>query len=263
MKDIAQLVDALHKEDLQNEAHPSTFDKNESYDMLIVRFPVIAEELHAKSLGFIFTNTSSYLYEKETKSYKLLDELFMGPYKIIDKGVDKLLQSFIKYQESVSDMEEQLYTTNIQSHFLDSWLSVKLDILRVERILMRSATIIDEFISHYKSVDSFPLNHYMDILEHIERTQRSATLQLSKLDDLYSFYNAKSNDKMNRMIYILTIISAIFLPLNLVVGFFGMNTSGLPFSQGSLGTLFAVGVMIFLAMSTTLFVQKWRKQVEK
>jgi len=79
---------------------------------------------------------------------------------------------------------------------------------------------------------------------------RSATLQLSKLDYLHSFYNAKSNEKMNRILYILTIISAVFLPLNLVVGFFGMNTSGLPFTQVPLGTFYAVSIMISLFIIT-------------
>jgi magnesium transporter len=92
---------------------------------------------------------------------------------------------------------------------------------------------------------------------------RSATLQLSKLDYLYSFYNAKSNDKMNKMIYILTIISAIFLPLNLIVGFFGMNTTSLPFSSGNFGTHYVVTIMLSLIIITSVIVQIRRKKVER
>jgi magnesium transporter len=36
--------------------------------------------------------------------------------------------------------------------------------------------------------------------------------------------------------FIFTIISAVFLPLSLVTGFFGMNTGGLPFTEEN-GTL--------------------------
>jgi len=42
---------------------------------------------------------------------------------------------------------------------------------------------------------------------------------------------------MNNVMFILTILSAIFMPLTLVTGFFGMNTGGLPFVDDSDGTL--------------------------
>lgn len=71
-----------------------------------------------------------------------------------------------------------------------------------------------------KKKEGFPVNHYLDLHEHCERLYRSVALQLAKLDYLYNFYNTRTNEKMNRLIFFLTIISAIFLPLNLFVGFF-------------------------------------------
>ena len=263
MENIEQLIDALHLEDVRNEQHPSIFDENEEYDMLIVRIPVISNELSAKSLGFIITKEKSYIYHKEKQRFEELTGRFEGPYKLLDKLTDKILKSFVKYQDSVADMEELLYEDSYKTDFMNTWLGLKLEILRIERILLKAERTIDNFIDYYTDVPGFPMNNYIDIHEHIERTMRSATLQLSKLDYLYSFYNAKSNDKMNKMIYILTIISAIFLPLNLVVGFFGMNTSGLPFASGTAGTYYAVFLMISLAVITSAIVQVWRKKVEK
>lgn len=39
--------------------------------------------------------------------------------------------------------------------------------------------------------------------------------------------SAIKNEKMNQSLYFLSILSAIFLPLNLIVGFFGINTNDL------------------------------------
>jgi magnesium transporter len=263
MKNIEQLIDDLHFEDLRNELHPSFFDENEEYDMLIVRLPVIANELSVKSVGFIITENSSYHYNKREQKFEELTGRFEGPYKFINKIVDRMLKSFVKYQDSVSDMEEVLYEDNYGNDFINQWLVLKLEILRIERLLLRASISINELIEYYQDIPEFPMNHYIDLHEHIERIMRSSVLQLSKLDYLYSFYNAKSNDKMNKMIYILTIISAIFLPLNLVVGFFGMNTSGLPFAGGTAGTYYAISLMLTFAVVTSLIVFKWRKKVEK
>lgn len=262
MNNIQEIIDKLHLEDLKNELHPSNFDDNDEYNILIVRLPVITNELKTKSLGFIFTQHNSYYYDKEKDEFKEFDNVFTSIYSIIDKAVDRVLRSFIKYHESISDMEESLYANNTNKDFLNSWLEIKLEVLRIERILTRTTNTMDEFIEFYQNTENFPINKYMDIHEHLERTMRSATLQLSKLDYLYNFYNAKSNDKMNRMIYILTIISAIFLPLNLVVGFFGMNTSSLPFTSGSNGTYYAITLMIILAVITSIVVKLWRRKVE-
>jgi len=263
MQNVNKLIDSLHLEDLKNELHPSIFDENDDYDMLIIRIPVIAQELSAKSFGFIITKEQSYFYDKNKNEFEELKSRFDEPYKLLDKNIDKMLKSFIKYQDRVSEIEELLYENKIKENFMNIWLELKLEILRIERILLKTANTIENFIDYYEHNETFPINHYMDLHEHIERTMRSATLQLSKLDYLYSFYNAKSNDKMNKMIYVLTIISAIFLPLNLVVGFFGMNTSGLPLSAGNNGTYYAITIMLTLALSATLIFQIWRKKVDK
>lgn len=263
MHELEEIIDELHLVDLKNELHPSIFDENELYDMLILRIPVISDVLSSKSIGFVVTKEKSYFYDRESSKFEEFPDHFMGLYVAINKNIDRLLKSFIKYQELVSDMEEELYADHTDADFLNNWLSVKLEILRIERVLLRTTNAMDDFIEYYKHLEDFPINNYVDVHEHVDRTMRSATLQLAKLDDLYSFYNAKSNDKMNKMIYILTIISAIFLPLNLVVGFFGMNTSGLPFAGGESGTIYAISLMLSLAVVTSLVVLKWRKKVEK
>jgi magnesium transporter len=262
MKNIEEVIDTLHLEDLRNEIHPSFFDENEEYDMLIVRLPIIAETLKIGSYGFILTAERSYYYDKQEQEFKELASRFEGPHKFLNKLTDKLLKSFQKYQDSVSDMEEVLYDDHATHDFMTQWLGLKRDILRIERILLRTAGTMSDFIEYYADNDTFPMNAYVDLHEHIERTHRSATLHLSKLDYIYNFYNARTNEKMNKMVYLLTIISAIFLPLNLVVGFFGMNTSGLPFAGGDFGTLSAVILMISLMLTTSLVVYIWRKKVE-
>lgn len=259
---IEEQVDQLHMEDLRNRLHPSIFDENDEYDMLIVRLPIIKEELDSISLGFIFTSDKSYQYNIINNNLEELDSRFESPYRTIDSLLDDLVKSFSKYQDQLSDMEESLYTDSVAAHFMTQWLSLKRDILRIERIMLRTSTVMQNMIDHYESNEDFPINHYVDIHEHSERVLRSASLQLSKLDYLYSFYNTRTNEKMNRLIFILTIISAVFLPLNLLVGFFGMNTSGLPFTEGNNGTLNVIVTLGILIVITSLAVLLWRRRIE-
>jgi len=262
MAQIEHLIDTLHLEDLENRQHPSIFDENDEYDMLIARLPVITEKLEAVSLGFIITKDTSYLFNAEKGRLEEMESRFDGPYQKIDTMLDHLLKSFHAYQDQISDMEETLYEGTVKTNFMTQWLTLKRDILRVERIMHRTSAVMQDTIQYYETDGSFPLNHYVDIHEHCERILRSATLQLSKLDYLYNFYNTRTNEKMNRLIFLLTIISAVFLPLNLIVGFFGMNTSGLPFTEGSNGTFSVIVGLMFLVVTTSLGVFVWRRKIE-
>ena len=263
MDRIEEQLDHLHLEDLRNRLPPSIFDENNDYDMLIVRLPIVEDYLNIVSLGFIITQENSYVFNSTDPKLEVLTIRLDGPYKTIYVLLDKLLESLNSYEDKIGDMEESFYEDSVQKSFMTHWLDLKRDLLRIERIMSRTSTVMKNMIDHYEEVKDFPMNHYVDIHEHCERIVRSASLQLSKLDYLYSFYNTRTNEKMNRLIFLLTIISAIFLPLNLIVGFFGMNTSSLPFTEGTGGTLNAIFFMGLLMAITSLLVFVWRRNIEK
>ena len=72
----------------------------------------------------------------------------------------------------------------------------------------------------------------------------------AELDDIYAHIQSLKNDKINRNIYILTLLSALFLPLNFITGFFGMNTNGMFLGSFQNGTAVVAGSM--LAIFATL-----------
>jgi Mg2+ and Co2+ transporter CorA len=56
----------------------------------------------------------------------------------------------------------------------------------------------------------------------------------------------------------LTVLTAIFLPLNLIAGIFGMNFDFIPLLHHSGGFWWAMGSMMLTAMALTLYF--WRKR---
>ncbi|WP_298039215.1 CorA family divalent cation transporter [uncultured Campylobacter sp.] len=71
-----------------------------------------------------------------------------------------------------------------------------------------------------------------------------------RVEDIYSFIQSDKNDKINKNIYLLTLLSALFLPLNFITGFFGMNTNGMFLSSFKDGTAI---VFAFTALLCVLF----------
>ncbi len=61
---------------------------------------------------------------------------------------------------------------------------------------------------------------------------------------LHEESDSKLSSETNRHLYILSLMTAFLLPPTLVTGFFGMNTSSLPFANGDHGTEYAIGLIV-------------------
>ena len=58
------------------------------------------------------------------------------------------------------------------------------------------------------------------------------------------------NEQTNRTLFVLTVVTVLALPINLVAGLFGMNVGGIPLAEHSYGFSLIVGIL--LALTTTL-----------
>lgn len=96
-----------------------------------------------------------------------------------------------------------------------------------------------------------------DVLEHIERVSHHVRLlEQSAETAVQIHFNIQSN-RTNDVMRTLTALTAVFLPLNLIAGVFGMNFEFIPWLHSSAGFWGAIGVMILIAIGlTAYFVRK-------
>ncbi|MCE2688010.1 MAG: zinc transporter ZntB [Rickettsiales bacterium] len=64
------------------------------------------------------------------------------------------------------------------------------------------------------------------------------------------------NDKLNRHMYKISLITVIFMPLTFLTGLFGMNVGGIPASQSPFGFIIFTSLMIFIAILQVIFFKK-------
>lgn len=97
-----------------------------------------------------------------------------------------------------------------------------------------------------------------DVLEHIERVVHHVRrLEQSVETAVQMHFNAQSH-RTNEIMRTLTVLTAIFLPLNLIAGIFGMNFEFIPLLHRNSGFWWAMGSMALIAASLALFF--WRKR---
>jgi Mg2+ and Co2+ transporter CorA len=97
-----------------------------------------------------------------------------------------------------------------------------------------------------------------DVLEHIERVVRHVhRLEQNIETTVQMHFNAQGN-RTNEIMRTLTALTAVFLPLNLITGFFGMNFEYLPLVHRQGGLWWAIGIMASVGMAFAAFL--WRKR---
>jgi magnesium transporter len=239
--------------DLESSDHPSNFERAEDYSVLILRLPYIKnDEIDVFSYGF-FIKDKVYIFDRKKKDLEILGD-FNDLYKYLDIRVDKILEKISNLHLKIAKMEDDLYENNFDKNFLNNWLKFKKDLVLIERLMSHAIIAFERFFKYYKDkLDEFA---FEDLNEHMKRAFEFSKNAVEKLDYLYEFYKTKQDEKMNHIMFILTIISAIFLPLTLVTGFFGMNTGGLPFVNDPQGTLKAVVLSLLLEVPFIFWIIK-------
>ncbi len=97
-----------------------------------------------------------------------------------------------------------------------------------------------------------------DVLEHIERVVHHVRrLEQSAETAVQMHFSAQSN-RTNDIMRTLTALTAIFLPLNLIAGIFGMNFEFLPIIHNKFGFWLVIGTMATVA--STMGLVFWRKR---
>ncbi len=252
------ILNALHLEDINNSAHPSAFFEGHGYKILIYRlFKSDIDSLEVVSYPFILIDGGIYAYDREKKSTSKIED-FTSFYNIIDTFVDQSMQKVESYVEKVEELEEKIHE-NLSA--IQDWVVYKKELVRMERILAQAVKIHQYFITKTDTIkeDKHLFAGFEDIEEHLSRIYRVCGINIIKLDSIYSLYSTLSNEKMNTTMYILTIISAIFLPLNLLVGFFGMNTEGMFFSGNQSATLYVSAILIALFVGLYTYFIKFKR----
>jgi Mg2+ and Co2+ transporter CorA len=97
-----------------------------------------------------------------------------------------------------------------------------------------------------------------DVLEHIERVVHHVRRLEQSTETAVQMHFSVQSNRTNDIMRTLTALTAVFLPLNLIAGIFGMNFEFLPLIHKADGFWWALGSMVFIALSLVMLF--WRKR---
>jgi magnesium transporter len=97
-----------------------------------------------------------------------------------------------------------------------------------------------------------------DVLEHIERVVHHVRRMEQSAEAAVQMHFSAQSHRTNDIMRTLTALTAVFLPLNLITGFFGMNFEFMPAIHTSTGFWWTLAFMVLLVVTIVLVF--WRKR---
>ena len=97
-----------------------------------------------------------------------------------------------------------------------------------------------------------------DVLEHIERVVHHVRRLEQNAEAAVQMHFSLQSNRTNDIMRTLTVLTAVFLPLNLIAGIFGMNFEFIPLVHRQGGFWWAMGTMALTAAGLSVFF--WRKR---
>jgi zinc transporter len=90
-------------------------------------------------------------------------------------------------------------------------------------------------------------------VEHLDSIAQDLELVQERARLLQEEIAARLGEATNRNLYLLSVMTTVLLPINLITGIFGMNTGGLPWAQDAHGfwralVFMSIGVVVSLSV---------------
>jgi len=196
--------------------------------------------------------------------------IFYLTYALIDAIVDNYFPMAEEISTKLADIENKIMTDVNQVNVRDI-MFIKREILQIRKAALAERDKIAELLRSElpkkdSEVDIYLRDTYDHCLQIIEILEDEKEIAYSLVDA----YNSTLANKTNDVMKVLTIISAIFIPLTFIVGVYGMNFAPedhnhtyLPFNMPELYHPYGYGivwaVMISIAVGAFFFFKrkKW------
>jgi len=168
-------------------------------------------------------------------------------YTILDTLVDNVLPTVDKMTEMAENIEEEVVHQPQQST-LEAILKLKRSAVHLHRVMAPQREVLNrisrgDFVLIGEDAKIF----YRDIYDHIVRIEDLNQTVRDMTDNALATYMSSVANRQNEVMKVLSIVAAIFLPLGIITGIFGMNFVNMPelnLSWGYYAVLGFIGLAI-------------------
>lgn len=176
-------------------------------------------------------------------------------HQILDQIVDFYSPVLDDFDERIAKLEDDIFTLSRPNKaILEEIMDLKRGVLRLRRISARQLEVILRTSrGEFALIPPALLPFYRDIHDHLIRVTDLAESYRDLISGSLDAYMSVVGNRMNEIMKVLTIFSAIMLPLTFIAGVYGMNFENMPELTTRFGYFVVLTIMVVVAIGMLLF----------
>ena len=169
---------------------------------------------------------SRLVVEKDLPMESQMDRVL---HALVDRMMDEILPILDRFEERLEELEEAVFSGGPPKEVLQELLGMKRQLLTIRRLVApqremlgrlarRDLPFIEDRTSHY----------FRDVYDHVARIEETTLVLTDLASGALEAQLSVSSNRLNEIVKVLTIFSAIWMPLTFLAGVYGMNFEFLP-----------------------------------
>ncbi len=171
--------------------------------------------------------------------------------KLIFAFLDLLVSRDMLFIENtgnaITALEESVFHDEADDSFNISVLQMKKHLLQMHNYYDQILDITDAIEENENDLfDEDDLMYIANLSQKVTRLREDVDSLQSSLVHVQDAYSSYIDAKMNKSMKLLTVVTTIFFPLTIIVGWYGMNFDSMPEFHWKYGYLFVIGLSVVL-----------------
>ena len=179
-------------------------------------------------------------------------------HQILDQVVDFYSPVLDDFDDRIDRLEDDIFKLKQPNNeILSEIMDLKRSVLRLRRISVKQMDVL-----HRMSRGEFSLiteemrPFYRDVHDHLVRVVDLAESYRDLISGSLEAYLSVVSNRLNEIMKVLTIFSAIMLPLTFIAGVYGMNFENMPELHSRYGYYTVWAIMLLVAIGMLLFFRR-------
>ena len=178
-------------------------------------------------------------------------------YAFFESMISDDTQAIEQMRNEISEMEETVVSGSADNNFNRSLLEMKKKLLKFHNYYEQILDVAETLEENENDIfDEDSLIYISNLTNKVTRLKDDVDLLINSADHLQDAYSSFLDMKLNQSMKVFTVITTIFFPLTIIVGWYGMNFQSMPEFTWKYGYIYVILLSVVVVTALTVFAKK-------